>query len=495
MDWFSRSVLSDLNVSLDTLIGMAPILGSAQESRFSVRKGQDPEILDFWLSHSAVDCLDEDLEGFIVSPFDILVEKSEEGDPIFHVIEFNGTGIGGLTNLPLQVAETVSQEIAIQCVEERDALILVAVSGLEDPDHPRYNKVLYEKILYVDRIKQAYLAADLPCQVMALAPRGDCPELPSDGALVLLGYMKDLLKHVELDSNNELRLGGRLIKIVVNDRFFLNILQKTSFQADVKNVKVLNKSYKVGADKSCAYEMLNRFQEEHASDSFPAWTSFFQAHTLTDLTTEVLNRHRKGEKCLIKPSGTGLGHGIEFFLGGDTPEQEICSLIKDSVERVSKYYGLASGAFPYSVCPFVDTAVIAGKHKLAGRKFELRVVVFKKGSQICAVPSIAKISSAVYDSSSIEKAMLINNVSTSSHQTKQAGSDFILPLANMDTLLTLGLDPMQLAELSRDCAKLMAYCLEQMAEQPSRNAFPSMDLLSLVPQLQDYWSDYEGPPL
>src|SRR5437868_2538557 len=85
-------------VSLDTLIGVAPMLGYPLEDRNRIRAGQDSALVESLQAHTSAglrDASQQDL--FCVAPFDILVTESA-GRKRFHIIEMNGTGIGGLSN-------------------------------------------------------------------------------------------------------------------------------------------------------------------------------------------------------------------------------------------------------------------------------------------------------------------------------------------------------------------------------------------------------------
>ena len=125
----------------------------------------------------------------------------------------------------------------------------------------------------------------------------------------------------------------------------------------------------------------------------------------------VRARLARGEQLVIKPSGTGHGDGIEFFFGGEG-KKVIKERIGRSLTVVGERYGHGAG-FPYAVTEYLDADVIRMPgHALHGCKFELRIVVYRKGSSLCAVPSIGRrVTTEVWDPSNPTRASLINNVS------------------------------------------------------------------------------------
>src|SRR5262245_32244309 len=96
----SAMYVNPFHVSLETLIGAAPLLGHKLEDRSGIRDAQDAALIQKLQAVSSVrlrDASQQDL--FCVAPLDVLVTGGY-GRKQFHLIEINGTGIGGLTNLP-----------------------------------------------------------------------------------------------------------------------------------------------------------------------------------------------------------------------------------------------------------------------------------------------------------------------------------------------------------------------------------------------------------
>jgi hypothetical protein len=216
--------------------------------------------------------------------------------------------------------------------------------------------------------------------------------------------------------------------------------------------------------------------------------------------------------CLAITRTAGQGHGIEFFLEPE-PAASIAARVAASVALVRRRYGC--DGFPYTVCPFIDGAIIpagpmAGARRTqrpavaaagllvvpgtpgasslaeprvrprpattrvhphgrrptlpppprpctgrrpaprsAGRKFELRVVVYRDGGELRAFPSVAKVNRCTFDPANPTRESLLNNITTSANETRQSGLDFILPLCRQESLDTLGISRAELQVRAR----------------------------------------------
>jgi hypothetical protein len=460
---------TDLKISLKTLLGCTSMLHPSLENRDSVALAQNIDMLTTWQEHSRVDVDFDGLDSFCVAPFDVLLERSPAGKNRFHIIELNGTGIGGLTNLPSFITEDILNsiaDIADKFPNTRAPLILVALSGKEDASSPRLNKLLHEKLLYVEAI---YQRLRTKYQEVHITTAQDYTECYHSTPTVVLGYMKDLLRNIVRDTEGQLfykveNESARLIDGVINDRFFLNVCQKFQYQVDTRNVVVRNGTFLAGADKATAYTMWNEYLQTHRNPMFPDQVDFSIAYTLDDIVASVHARLDRNIPCVIKPSGTGTGHGIEFFFPQEDPT-ELYLRIQKSVEDVGYLYGLRSGAYPYTISQFIPTRVIEHPGTYLNHKFEIRVVVYRGRNGLFAVPSIAKISSKAFDPDLMERMSLINNITAASESTLKQGQEFMLPLANIETLQLLDIDMSEMNELSKHCSHFMAFLLEKAYAQ------------------------------
>src|SRR5262249_5552627 len=174
--------------------------------------------------------------------------------------------------------------------------------------------------------------------------------------------------------------------------------------------------------------------------------------------------------------GTGLGHGLEFFLDPDEAADDVVGKVDHSLRLTEHYYGLVGGALPYTLCEFVNTSTIPREgHHLYGHKFEVRVVVYRDGLTLKAMPSITKISSQGYDADQPSRLSLINNISTSAEAKQREGTDFMLPLCNAQTLALLGIEPGQMGALCAYCTGYVRHILDRTGcrTSPSASACPA----------------------
>src|SRR5262249_53395443 len=151
---------------------------------------------------------------------------------------------------------------------------------------------------------------------------------------------------------------GRPVTAGVNDRFCLNVLSRFGHQVDLNRFATLNRCFLAGADKGVAYGLLNEYARAHPDRPFPGHVEFVRVDGRAALITGVGDWLRRGRKVVIKPQGTGLGHGLEFFLDPDESMNDILAKIDHSIRLTEHYYGAVGGAFPYTLCEFVDACTI-----------------------------------------------------------------------------------------------------------------------------------------
>ena len=459
-------------LSMETVIAASPMLGHKLEDRSRVRLCQDPGLMQAFQKSSALPLSNaSQKELFLVAPFDILVECIDD-EKRFHIIETNGTGIGGLTNLPTSVVSTVLQSLTemARSLPGPAPLVLLAVSGQESSKHPRRNHLLHEKLLYMEALKRGLETRGEEVRLLTMAQLSEEPTaLQTDQPTVVLGYIKEFLDQLQCGADGRLSLYDRSVTAGVNDRFCLNVISRFGHLVDLTRFTTINRCFASGADKGLAYGLLHEYAQAHPQPGFPDHIQFVWAESRAALIRSVMDWVRLGRKVVIKPQGTGLGHGLEFFLDHEEPVDAVIGKIDHSIRVTEHYYGAIGGAFPYTVCDFFDTCVIDEPgHALHGHKYELRVVVYRDGMDLKAIPSIAKVSSQGYDADKVTRLSLINNITTSAEAKNREGTDFMLPLANRDTLELLKIEPSQMEALCRYCAGSMRHILDQLQKQPKR---------------------------
>jgi hypothetical protein len=296
---------------------------------------------------------------------------------------------------------------------------------------------------------------------------------------IVLGYIKEFLDHLELDADGRLHLFGRPVTAAINDRFCLNVMHHFQHRVDLRYFWTMNRGFLAGADKGVAYALLNQFLGRTVSPHFPDGVNFTRVFDREALMNTVLAWLRRGSRAVIKPQGTGLGHGIEFFLDAGEPETAVRERIDRSLKTTEEYYRAPGGALPYTVCEYLDTCTIEkSDHPLHGHKYELRVVVYRDGEVLKPFPSIVKIASEAYDPAHPAHLSLINNITTSAQAKQAAGVEFMLPLANRQTLALLDLDWSELVELCQGATSFMRHVLDQVEDAPEFLGLPAEPIVA-----------------
>jgi len=466
-------------LSLDTVIATSTLLGHKLEDRARVREAQDRALVENFQRASSIPLSNPGQAGlFLVAPLDILV-TDVDGEMRFHVIETNGTGIGGLTNMTADAVSAVLTGLTQfgRELPESEPAVLVAVSGKESSRHPRLNKTVYEKLLYAEALKKGFEARRNRTVVTTMSRVLEDPkEMQAVGPVIVLGYIKELLQELALESDGRLSLFGRPVSAAVNDRFCLNVLSRFMHQVDLGRLHTMNRCFMAGADKGTAYALLNEYTRLRPDRFFADRVDFERASCRGELIAKVLDSVGRGRKVVIKPQGTGLGHGIEFFLSRDEPKGQILDKIDHSIRLTEHYYGAIGGAFPYTLTEFISARTINRPgHPLDGHKYELRIVVYWNRMALKAFPSIVKVSSQGYDAARPVRLSLINNITTSAEARKAEGVEFMLPLSNNETLDLLGLEPEHVERLCAFCTGYVRYILDQVQKAPERFGLPSAD--------------------
>jgi hypothetical protein len=467
-----RSDADPFSLSLDTVVASATLLGHPLEDRGPVSGAQDPALTAELTEASAVP-LSNDAQRllFTCAPLDILVGDND-GAPEFHLIELNGTGIGGVTNMPGAVVAPILaslREIA-RTVDDADGVALLGISGKESPDRPRLNKLMHEKMLFGEALAAGLRQRHGHVAVAAAPHALERPEvLAGDHPVVVLGYMKDLMAGLGVNRAGQVSFGHRPVRLILNDRFCLNVLDHFGKRADPRFLRPVNTCFLPGSDKAVAYALLNQFLEGSPQPCFPSQVRFQLTHHRRELVRTVIDFLSEGHHVVIKPHATGVGHGIEFFLDCDADHKRIIQTIDGSIRLTESYYDAAGGAFPYTVCQFVDTRLIdKAEHPLYRHKYELRVVVYRDGGVLRAFPSIVKVASRPYDAAAPDRLSLINNVTAATEQGDTRGVDFVLPLTNRATLELLGLSMDEMRSLCRTCTRYVRFVLDRLQDDPDR---------------------------
>lgn len=464
-------------LELETVVAASPLLGHHLEDRKSVRDAHHPRLVERFHRETAAPLADVAQRNlFAVAPLDVLVSDGPNGK-LFHLIELNGTGIGGLTNLPVAVVRpmlTVLQGMA-ERIEAARPLVVLGVSGKESAENPRLNKVMHEKLLFAEALAKGLRARHGESAIYTLESiaKGD-RRFEGGTPGVVVGYMKELISAMRVDDAGLLWLGSRRVAAMLNDRFILNTLEHFDDKVDLTELFTINRCFVPGADKGVAYRLMNEYIVDHPSALLPDRVGFELVHDRGTLIETVLAWVSEGRGVVIKPHATGVGHGVDFFLERE-PERDIIARIDESLELTRSHYGADEGAFPYTVCEFIDACTIdRPDHPLFGHKYELRIVVYQDDGALRAFPSIIKVAASRYDASKPGRDSLINNVTAATERGAE-GTDFMMPLSHPRTLETLGLEEDVLVEVSAYLSRFVAHTVDLMHREPSRFGLPADD--------------------
>jgi hypothetical protein len=249
----------------------------------------------------------------------------------------------------------------------------------------------------------------------------------------------------------------------------LNLISQFKNQIDLTAFTPINGTYLAGGDKGVAYSLLDEYLVHQPSELFPRRVNYSHAFNRSELIDTVLQWLRSGLKPVIKPHGTGIGHGIDFFLERDEPIESITQRIEKSLQITEEYYSAMGGAFPYTVCEFIDSDIINDTtHRLDGHKYELRIVVYQDGVCLKACPTIAKVASERFDATKAGRENLINNITNSSVTKKVDGTDYMLPLSCEETLKLLGIKLDELDELCRVATRYVRHVIDEIPRMQGR---------------------------
>lgn len=474
-------------IDFETVVAASPMLGHELENRSSIRGRQDLQLLER-LQESSVTLLQHaaQQDSFVCAPLDVLVSR-EEGQPKFHIIELNGTGIGGVSNMPACVVESVAEsleQVARTCWQP-NAVLLLPISGKECNAAPRLNKLVHEKLLFAEALKSGFAAAGTDADIVTCTGLNSGTQAYRDGvSTIALGYIKEFLDACELREDGRVFLHGRPVVGAVNDRFCLNLIGKFGGKMDLSQFAPINGTYLAGGDKGVAYSLLDEYLLDQPSKLLPERVHHQHATNREELISTVLQWLRLGRLPVIKPHGTGIGHGIEFFLDPEESNASVTRRIDASIRITEEYYSASGGAFPYTICEFVNSAVIPQEHRLSGHKYELRIVVYRDGLSLKACPTIAKVANQRFDAEHTSRDNLINNITNSSFTRKTSGTEFMLPLCHEATLQTLDLAVDELEELCRVATQYVRFAIDEIPSMAARmNRLHSPKFLPVVPPL------------
>lgn len=457
-------------ISLSTLIEVAPLLGYPLENRTNLRNSQDADLARGIQATTDVALdLPEANPFFYFGCLDFLVYEDGERKK-FLPIEFNGTGTGGITNLaPFAFGEILSELTQLPKhlakYSSHDApLVLMPYY------HP--SRLLYERILLSQAVKHGMTETFGEGKIVPisqfLAPNPISAE--THEPTVLVGGLRDFIALLEpgaelhSEFGHGLTLRERTVAASFHDVFCQNLANKFDNKLDYSCFLPVNRFFSICSDKGLAYRFMNEYLQGHTYDHIVESIPYCYAHDRDSLIEIVMREMAKGRKLVVKPHGAGLGTGIEFFLAQED-EASVIRKIDASLHSIPGVYGVEDASFPYTICDFLDSSLITRpEHPLQGHKYELRVVVYRYGNTLKAFPAHVKIAGEAYEPDRITRHMIMNN--HVSGMDPVTSSLYRVPLSNRETLHNLGVTLEQLEEICHFSTGYVRHVIREFYERP-----------------------------
>jgi hypothetical protein len=255
----------------------------------------------------------------VVLPPDVMAYWVRHGDQkklLYTCPEINGTGFGGIANIPpkqfaivMKTYAKVAQDIKQTCEEKGQApLMIVANSGREgavreDGHYPvkSNSKMIWEKAHIADICAKSFGTEEAPCfpdsldnlihayyqeiDRAASAHGADTPAFEAakkqahanatetmktlqDKPLVLLGYSRDLAECAEV-VDGRAYLFGREINGIVNDRAVENLNMTQNKKVDFRKMALVNSTVDEGVNKFAAALARAEFSNSDEARALP----------------------------------------------------------------------------------------------------------------------------------------------------------------------------------------------------------------------------------
>jgi hypothetical protein len=463
-----------LRLSLSTLVEVSPLLGHPLEDRAKVRKAQDAGLVRQLMAASATPLKDPSrAHWFNFGCLDFLPCRALDGQPHFVPLEMNGTGMAGITSLPLFVLDTILHSLqAIPGRFDDSPNVIVPFSGTEALKTSSSWQLIYERFIYAQAIKEAIQQQFGHARIVCFSEflKLSATERQPSG-MVVIGPAKDILSHIQ-PNRDQVWVDGTPFHASLHDPFCSLVDEVLGQVPSPDHFHKVNGMANLVADKGHVYRHYNHQMAQYGSPLFQQPVRFEHCFDEPHIIAAVQRFLDQGTKVVIKPKASGLGRGIEFFWPGESLDR-IQDKVHQSTQAAQKYYGIANGSFPYTVCEYIDSSTInAPEHPAHGHKYELRIAVFRDENVIKAVPSIAKIAPFIYDPASTDRLRHLNNVALSKNLAQAPGqavglTETLLPLTHPETLALLGLTVDQLVSISQFASQFVASLIDVAAE-PAR---------------------------
>ncbi|MEB0138309.1 MULTISPECIES: hypothetical protein [unclassified Undibacterium] len=305
-----------------TLANIADLFKGA-DNQMDVGKRQNQELAWEFEQKSTVTCNQGSTAGDCVClPPDVLVYKVKKGNAFelaYNCPELNGTGFGGIRNLPPDQLATIMDSYAVAAAEIKQTckengeqvLLLIANSGREAARRvdgayaiTDNSKMIWEKAFIADRCAEQFGSLLRPCYADSLdkftrsyLAQIDAAEAQFQAgcinhnqlqkarkqahdaatinmetyayqALALLGYSRDVSECCNID-NGRPYLFGRPVNGLINDRAALNLSKTEGKVLDYTKFALINVSVDEGVNKFAAALAREKFHLSAEAAALP----------------------------------------------------------------------------------------------------------------------------------------------------------------------------------------------------------------------------------
>lgn len=440
---------NDLKISLSTILELSTLMGLTFYDNTRICEAQQENIYKELQEQTNIDLYNsEQKKYYAFGCLDFLVYE-EGGEKKYSFIEFNGTSVGGLTRLPLNILDTLLYELSEMCIYTNDKIpVLIIPYWVKTTDYgaPIY-KAFHERILKAEYLKRGLQKNYGDGIILPLSQIIEAKTFKPDIPTVVMGHINDFIKVFQC-IDDRLCIYDQPISLSILDYTCSKIYRRYCERIKPDSFLPVNAIYTFGADKGIQYASFNEFIKTQQFTGFDVPIKYELAHSRDELIASVLRKINQGEKVLIKPYATGTGTGIEFFTKQE-PEKDIIDRIDNSINIVKAFQGDELWMYPYTICEFINACTVSDpEHSKYKHKYELRVFVYRQNNTLKAFPCYAKIASKAYDESISDRLMLLNTVSVSSTLNVGTVDDFALALCNVKNLHALGLTTENLCEVS-----------------------------------------------
>jgi hypothetical protein len=453
---------SEPYLNLSSLIEVSPLLGFPFGRNDEIRSKQNISLALDIQKNTSVKILDNLRKNFYFGTLDFISYKTQNKRK-FKLLEFSGTGSGGTSAISLFAFNTILHQLTgiSDYIYESKPLILLAYTDSQSLNSSLPRKFIYERFFFAQAIKTSLQNKYRSASIATLPEIVNSNQLNYHSPLIIIGFMKDFMKHIKYEKDG-LKFKGHKITAILNDSLCNAIFNHYDIIDSHNNVYLLNEIFRLSGNKGQVYKLNNELIKNNSDFILSSKTDFTYCYDQNELIQKTYELCKSGKQIVIKPLGGAVGMGIDFFLSQLT-KKEISIRVQKSIKEIKGFLGPHSKIFPYTISEYIDYDKIDNiHHPLNGYKYELRIVVYIDGNVIKAFPSLVRVAGEVYNPNNFSKHMLFSYASLADSKITVPKQNFMLPLSNFDTLNLIDLSPEELEKLCLYSTHFIQYAIQNL---------------------------------